>query len=64
MKCGDTLIPIEGKVPHDLIQINPLVTKAYWKKYKIIYGIMKLGFNTKKHEASTLELIPQLSKTK
>ena len=61
MKFGDTTIPIEGKVPEDLIQINPLVTKSYWKKYKIIYGIMKLGFNTQKHEASTLELIPQLS---
>ena len=59
IKCGDTIIPIEGRVPEDLDEINPLVTKAFWKKYKLIYGIMKLGFDTKKHEASTLELIPK-----
>lgn len=58
LKCGETIIQIEGIVPEDLSQINPLVTKAFWKKYKIIYGLMKLGFDTKKHEASTLELIP------
>lgn len=60
IKCGNTIIPIEGRVPKDLDEINPLVTKAFWKKYNIIYGAMKLGFDTKKHEASTLELIPIL----
>lgn len=60
MKCGDIIIPIKGIVPKDLAQINQSVTRAFWKKYHIIYGLMKLGFNTKKHEASTLELIPQL----
>ena len=59
MKCGDTIIPIKGVKPHDLDQVNRLVTKAFWKKYHFIYGLMKLGFNTKKHEGSTLELIVQ-----
>lgn len=59
MKCGDTIIPIKGVVPEDLDGINRAVTHAFWKKYHVIYGLMKLGFNTKKHEASTLELIPQ-----
>lgn len=58
MRCGETVIPIQAKVPEDLEQINPLVTRAFWKKYNLIYGLMKLGFNTRKHEASTLELIP------
>ncbi|MBO9489089.1 DUF2255 family protein [Endozoicomonas sp. G2_1] len=58
IKCGDTTIDIKGQVPSDLSTINAMVTKSFWKKYSIIYGIMKLGFNTKKHEASTLELIP------
>ena len=59
MKCGDTIIPIKGVKPKDLDVINKSVTWAFWKKYHVIYGLMKLGFNTKKHEASTLELIPQ-----
>lgn len=59
IKCGETIIPIEGQVPKDMAQINRLVTKAYWKKTHIMYGLMRLGFDTKKHEASTLELIPQ-----
>ncbi len=58
IKCGTTRIKIEGKVPEDLATINPAVTKAFWRKYNIIYGLMRLGFNTKKHKASTLELIP------
>ena len=59
MKCGDTVIAIKGIKPSDLESINKSVTGAFWKKYHLIYGLMKLGFNTKKHEASTLELIPQ-----
>lgn len=59
MKCGDTIIPIKGVKPKDLDKVNKSVTRAFWKKYPLIYGLMKLGFNTKKHEASTLELIPQ-----
>lgn len=60
MKCGETIIPIMGVKPADLDVINKSVTRGFWKKYHIIYGLMKLGFNTKKHEASTLELLPQL----
>ena len=57
-KLGDAVVPIRAVVPDDLDQINPSVTKAFWKKYKLIYGAMRLGFDTKKHGASTLELIP------
>lgn len=62
IKCGDTVIEIEGKPPEDLDTVNPLVNRAFKKKYGIIYTIMKLFFDTKKHEASTLELIPQIGK--
>ncbi len=60
MKCGDSIIPIEGRVPKDLEQINPVVTEAYIKKLGMIYRTMRLGFSTRKHEDSTLELIPKL----
>lgn len=60
IKHGETIIPIRGVVPEDLEQINPLVTKAFIKKLRIIYRMMRLRFDTKKHEASTLELIPQI----
>ena len=60
IKHGETIIPVKGVIPEDLNQINPLVTKAYLKKLGMIYRTMRLGFDTKKHEASTLELIPQL----
>lgn len=59
MKLGNTEIPIDGVVPSDLDEINPKVTKAYLKKMGLIYRAMRLGFDTKKHEASTLELIPK-----
>lgn len=60
IKYGNTIIPIEGRVPEDLEDINPLVTQAYIDKLGMIYKTMRLGFSTKKHEASTLELIPKL----
>ncbi len=59
MKLGDIIIKVKGVVPEDLDAINKSVTCAFWKKYHIIYALMKLGFNTAKHEASTLELVPQ-----
>lgn len=58
IKHGETIIPIVGKIPDDLNDVNPKVNKAYKKKLGLIYPMMKLGFDTKKHEASTLELIP------
>lgn len=58
IKHGDAIFQILGKVPEDLVQINPKINKAYRKKLGMIYPIMKLGFNTQQHEASTLELIP------
>lgn len=60
VKINDTIIPIEGVVPKDLDEINPIVNKAYFKKMNIIYPLMRLTYNRKKHEASTLELIPQI----
>ncbi len=56
MKLGDTVVPIVGKVPEDLESINPKVNKAYFKKMNILYPLMRLTYDRKKHEASTLEL--------
>lgn len=60
MKIKDTIIPIDGVVPKDLAKINPKVNKAYFKLLNIIYPLMRLTYSRKKHEASTLELIPKL----
>ncbi len=60
MKLGDVIVPIDGVVPSDLDQINPKVNKAYFKKMNILYPLMRLTYDRKKHEASTLELIPKL----
>lgn len=59
MKIGDTVIPIDGVVPVDLDEINPKVNWAYHKLLPVIYFLMRLTYNRKKHEASTLELIPK-----
>ena len=59
MKIGDAVIDIDGVVPADLDEINPKVNKAYRKLLGLIYPAMRLIFDTKKHEASTLELIPK-----
>ena len=58
IKCGEIIVPIEGRVPEDLEEINPKVTRAFWRKYHVIYFVMRLGYDTEKHAASTLELIP------
>ena len=60
MKMGDRVVPIDGVVPADLDEINPKVNKAYFRKLNIIYPLMRLTYSRKKHEASTLELIPKL----
>ena len=60
IKFGDIIIPIDGVVPTDLITINPLVNKAYFRKMSILYPLMRLTYDRKKHEASTLELIPKI----
>lgn len=60
IQLGDVVVPIVGVVPEDLDAINPVVTKAYQKKLGMIYRMMYLGFDVKKHEASTLELIPKM----
>ena len=59
MKVGDFETPVIGKVPDDLDEINPKVNKAYFKLLWILYPLMRLTYDRKKHEASTLELIPQ-----
>lgn len=61
MKIGDVEIPIDGVVPKDLETINPKVNKAYFRKMFIVYPLMRLTYNRKKHESSTLELIPKNS---
>ncbi|MCG8697901.1 MAG: DUF2255 family protein [Bacteroidales bacterium] len=57
IKIGDSIIDIEGVVPNDLEAINPRVNKAYRKLLGFIYPLMRLTYNQKKHEASTLELV-------
>lgn len=59
MKIGDNVIPIDGVVPVDLAEINPKVNRAYFRKMFILYLLMRLTYDRKKHEASTLELIPK-----
>ncbi|MHC9087560.1 hypothetical protein ACXIHB_02485 [Tenacibaculum sp. IMCC1] len=59
MKTGNTVVDIDGVIPTDLEEINPKVNKAYLKLLGLIYPVMRLTFDTKKHEASTLELIPK-----
>ena len=60
MKLGNMVVPIHGVVPQDLEKINPKVNKAFLKKMTIVYWLMGLTYNKKRHEASTLELIPIL----
>ncbi len=60
MKVGDMFVPIDGVVPGDLEEVNRKVNKAYFRKLSIIYPLMRLTYDRKKHEASTLELIPKL----
>lgn len=60
MKLGKEIIPINGVVPTDLDTINPKVNKAYFKKMNVLYPLMRLTYNRKKHEASTLELVPKI----
>ena len=62
MKLGDIVVPVDGVVPDDLDTINAKVTSAFWRKYHVIYAAMRLGFDTRRHESSTLELIPHLEK--
>lgn len=59
MKIGNTIVDIDGIVPNDLDEVNPKVNKAYFKLLWILYPLMRLTYNRKKHEASTLELIPK-----
>jgi len=59
MKVGELVVDINGVVPADLEQVNPKVNKAYRKLLGLIYPAMRLTYDTKKHEASTLELIPK-----
>lgn len=59
MKIGETIVPIDGVVPHDLDKINPKINWAYHKKLPLIYFLMRLTYSRAKHEASTIELIPR-----
>lgn len=57
---GDLEIPVIGKVPEDLDQVNPKGNRAYFKLLLVFYPLMRLIYDRKKHEASTLELVPLL----
>ncbi|MEX0275337.1 MAG: hypothetical protein AB3N16_13260 [Flavobacteriaceae bacterium] len=59
MKIGDTIIDIDGIVPENLDEVNLKVNKAYFKLLWILHPLMRLTYNRKKHEASTIELIPK-----
>ena len=59
MKIGDTIVDIDGVKPTNLDKVNPKVNKAYRKLLGLIYPVMRLTYDRKKHEASTLELIPK-----
>lgn len=59
MKVGNTIVDIDGVVPSDLDEVNPKVNKAYRKLLGLMYPAMRLTYDTNKHEASTLELIPK-----
>ena len=60
MKIGNTIVDIDGVVPTDLEEVNPKVNKAYRKLLGLIYPAMRLTYDTTKHEASTLELVPNI----
>lgn len=59
IKVKNVIIPIRGVVPKDLEEINPRVNRAYFRKMNVLYCLMRLTYDRKKHEASTLELIPR-----
>jgi hypothetical protein len=59
IKIGNTIIDIDGIKPTNLDEVNPKVNKAFRKLLGLVYPAMRLTFDTEKHEASTLELIPK-----
>ena len=59
IKFGDEVFKIAAKIPTDLNEINPKINMAYHKKLPVIYFLMRLTYDRKKHESSTLELLPQ-----
>ena len=54
---SNTIIDIDGVVPANIDEVNPKVNKAFRKLLGLVYPAMRLTYDTKKHEASTLELI-------
>ena len=60
MKLGDKVFKVDGVVPSDLDEINPKLNWAYHKKFfYFFYFLMRLTYSRKKHEASTIELVPK-----
>ena len=64
IKVKIMIIPILGVIPNDLDTINQTANKAYLKKMGIVYCFLRLTYNHRKHEASTLELIPNINLAK
>jgi len=58
MKVGNLEVLVNGKAPEDLPMVTARVNKAYRKLLGLIYPVIRLTFDRKKHEATTLELIP------
>ena len=57
MKIGENVILIEGRVPSDLEEINPLITQAYHDLLPGVYEEMRKSYDVEKHAAMTMELI-------
>ncbi|MCL3781276.1 DUF2255 family protein [Prolixibacteraceae bacterium JC049] len=62
IKINNTVVSVDGIVPENLKETNRKVNKAYFRKMNVFYWLMRLTYDRKKHEASTLELIPKLKK--
>jgi hypothetical protein len=62
IKINNTVVSVDGIVPENMKETNRKVNKAYFRKMNVFYWLMQLTYDRKKHEASTLELIPKLKK--
>ncbi len=61
IKLGSEVVDVDGVIPHDLGEVNPLVNKAYevaLKKYGASYLLD--GAIDNRAQESTMEMIPKL----
>ena len=58
IKCGDSIYPVEAKIPDDLSVINPKINDAYLAKYNSgANAEYAKGIIEDKHHSKTIELI-------